>query len=301
VYRYYGLLLLSAAGVATAPIFVRISEVDPTATLWLRMGAALLLLVIPLRNTPDPVAPAAPADRRPPRPSAIRFGILLTALLFCSDMIACHWAIRLTSVANCTLLLNLTPVFVIAIAYLFLRERQSVMSVAGVTVAVAGALVLIGASYSVGRDRLLGDGLALSSALIYSAYMVLTKTLRRWVPAKRLLKWHTGLTCLFLIPLVFGQSPQVFPVTLCGWAIILGLAVITQLLGHGLMTYAMKHVSAGISSMSTLIIPMISSAMAWAFLGEPIEPHHVIGGLLVLLGVGLYALHDLRVRSAAAA
>jgi len=299
--RYYGLLLLSACGVAVAPILIRISEVSPTATLWLRMGIALLLLSIPLGSSHEEAASSEPAERKPPRPRAIQLGILLSGLLFCSDMLANHWAVRMTSVANTTLLMNLTPVFVIVIAYLFLRERQSKLSVAGAIAATAGAVVLVGDSYTLGREQLIGDGLALSSALLYAAFMVLTKALRSWVSATRLLRWHAGLSCLFLVPLVTAGHSQVFPLTPQGWAIVIGLAVSSQLIGHGLMTYAVKHVSAGISSMSTLIIPMLSTFMAWGFLGEPVELHHVLGGCLVLLGIGLYALHDLRGQKAAPA
>jgi drug/metabolite transporter (DMT)-like permease len=292
---YYGILIVSACGVAAAPILVRVSEVTPTATLWLRMCVALLLLTaLPFGRGES--GSSAPADRPPPRPAAIRFGIVFTGLLACADMIAAHWAVRLTSVANCTLLINVTPVFVIVIAYFFLRERQSALSVTGVAVALAGALVLVGASYAVGGQQLLGDGLALSSALIYSVYIVLTKALRNWVSATRLLKWHTGLICLFLIPLVaFGDS-QVFPLTARGWVIIAALAVISQLIGHGLLTFAMKRVSAGISSMSTLITPILSAIMAWQFLGEPIQSNQLVGGGLVLTGIALYALHDLRLQ-----
>jgi drug/metabolite transporter (DMT)-like permease len=250
-----------------------------------------VLLIIPLGAGHEE---AVPVDRKPPRPAAIRIGIVLSGLLFCGDMLANHWAVRMTSVANTTLLMNLTPVFVIAIAYLFLRERQSTISVVGLIAATAGALVLVGNSYTLGREQLIGDGLALCSALLYAMFMVLTKALRSWVSATRLLRWHAGLSWLFLVPLVAGGHSQVFPLTVRGWAIVIGLAVISQLIGHGLMTYAVKHVSAGISSMSTLIIPMLSTMMAWAFLGEPVEPHHWLGGGLVLIGIGLYALHDLR-------
>jgi drug/metabolite transporter (DMT)-like permease len=292
--RYYGFLLLSAVAVSSAPILVRISEVTPTATLWLRMGIALLILLTPIGGGHDEAATNDPALHKRPKPAALLLGIVLSGFLFCGDMLANHWAVRMTSVANTTLLMNLTPVFVVVIAYLFLRERQSMISVAGVIAATAGALVLVGASYTLGRDHLIGDGLALSSALLYATFMVLTKALRNWVSATRLLRWHTGLSCLFLIPLVAGGHSQVFPVTLQGWAIVVGLAVVSQLIGHGLMTYAVKHVSAGISSMSTLIIPVLSALMAWVLLDEAVEPHHLLGGGLVLVGIGLYALHDLR-------
>ena len=294
--RYYGLLLLSAVAVAAAPILVRISEVNPTATLWLRMGVATLLLIIPLGSSDEEAASNIPTERKPPRWAVIWIGIVLSGFLFCGDMLANHWAVRLTSVANTTLLMNLTPVFVILIAYLFLRERQSMLSVVGVVAATAGALILVGDSYTLSREHLIGDGLALSSALIYAGFMVLTKWLRNWVSAKRLLRWHAGLSCLFLVPLVASSHSQVFPVTSRGWAIVIGLAVISQLIGHGLMTYAVKHVSAGISSMSTLLIPALSTTMAWALLDESVEPHHLLGGSLVLAGIGLYALHDLRVQ-----
>ncbi len=293
--RYYGLLLVSASAVASAPILVRISEVGPTATLWLRMGIALLILLTPIGGH-DEAAPAEPTAGKRPGAARLLSGIVLSGFLFCGDMLANHWAVRMTSVANTTLLMNLTPVFVIAIAYMFLRERQSLIGVAGVIAASAGAAVLVGASYSLGRDHLIGDALALSSALLYATFMVVTKALRNWVSATRLLRWHTGLSCVFLLPLVAGGHTQVFPVTVQGWAIVAGLAVISQLLGHGLMTYAVKHVSAGISSMSTLIIPVLSTVMAWLLLDEPIEPHHLLGGGLVLIGIGLYAMHDLRVQ-----
>jgi drug/metabolite transporter (DMT)-like permease len=293
--RYYGLLLLSASAVASAPILVRISEVGPTATLWLRMGVALLILLTPIGGH-DGASTSEPAAGQRPGPGRLLFGLVLSGFLFCGDMLANHWAVRMTSVANTTLLMNLTPVFVIAIAYVFLRERQSLISVVGVLAATAGAAVLVGASYSLGRDHLIGDALALSSALLYAMFMVVTKALRSWVSATRLLRWHTGLSLVFLIPLVVGGHSQVFPVTVQGWAIVVGLAVISQLLGHGLMTYAVKHVSAGISSMSTLIIPVLSTVMASLLLGEAVERHHLLGGGLVLIGIGLYALHDLRVQ-----
>ncbi|HKE13556.1 MAG TPA: DMT family transporter [Kofleriaceae bacterium] len=289
---YYGLLLISACGVAAAPILVRVSEVDATSTLFLRMGVALALLLLPVGRRRERRETSSAAEATP-RPAVLMLGIVGTGLLFCADMLANHWAVRLTSVANCMVLVNFTPVFVIVIAYFVLRERQSAASVAAVAVAVAGAVVLVGASYTVGGDRLLGDGLALSSAFIYSIYMVLTKTLRRWVPAARLLTWHTGLSFAFLVPVVALADAQVFPTTARGWVIVVGLAVMSQLIGHGLMTFSMKRVAVGVSSMSTLVIPVLSSAMAWTLLAEPVHLHQLVGGCLVLLGVALYVAHDL--------
>lgn len=291
---YYAALLISAIGVAAAPVLVKLSEVDATATLWLRMGVASILLFLPLgslRTTSRPAADepvAAPSSRR------LTLGILLTGLLFCADMLANHWAMKLTSVANTSLLMNLTPVFVVAIASLFLGERQTLLSMSGVILAILGAIVLVGESYSLGREQLIGDALALCSSLIYATYMVLTKILRTWVPAARLLKWHTGLSFLLLLPLVLGSSGPMTPPTLHGWAIIICLATVSQVIGHGLMTFAMKQVSAGISSMSTLVIPVFSALLGWMVLAEAIQLHHLLGGALVLGGIGLYVTHDLQ-------
>lgn len=296
---FYIALLISAIGVATAPVLVRSSEVDPTVTLWLRMGVAYLLLFVPVGTKTDSSSndsPAAEAVESPPSSRRQTWGIMLSGLLFCGDMLANHWAVKFTSVANTSLLMNLTPVFVVAIAYIMFRERQSLTSVVGVLMAVLGAAVLVGQSYSLGREQLLGDVLALSSALIYAVYMVVTKMLRNSVSAARLLKWQTGLSCLFLMPLVWNSAGPMFPSTIQGWIIIIGLATISQLIGHGLMTFAMKRVSAGISSMSTLIIPVFSVLMAWVFLGEAIHSHHLLGGLLVLGGIGFYVAHDLQTK-----
>ncbi len=66
---------------------------------------------------------------------------------------------------------------------------------------------------------------------------------------------------------------------------VLGLALVTQLLGQGLIAYAFAHLSASLSSVSLLIQPVMASIFAWLLFGEAIGGAQFIGGAVVLAGI----------------
>src|SRR5205814_9496668 len=93
-----GALLLGATCIALSPIFVRVSEAGPTATAFWRVALAVppLWLLHALRREAAPRAYLA------------KWPLLLAAgVAFAGDLGFWHTSIKLTSVANSTLLANL--------------------------------------------------------------------------------------------------------------------------------------------------------------------------------------------------
>ncbi|MGH8772828.1 MAG: EamA family transporter, partial [Burkholderiales bacterium] len=83
-------------------------------------------------------------------------------------------------------------------------------------------------------------------------------------------------------------SPQPFlPQSAHGWAVLVGLALVTQILGQGLIAYAFAHLPASLSSLSLLIQPVTAAIFAWALFGEAIGPIQFVGGAIVLAGIWL--------------
>ena len=126
-------LLAGAIGIAFAPIFVRLSELGPSATAFYRLALALPILWMWMEI----------GDRRTEtnRPAGYRdfVGLALSGLYFAGDLGLWHWSIKLTSVAKSTLLVNLAPVFVALGAWLIFGERFSATFLVGLIVALAGA------------------------------------------------------------------------------------------------------------------------------------------------------------------
>ena len=70
------------------------------------------------------------------------------------------------------------------------------------------------------------------------------------------------------------------------WLWILGLAIVSGIGGHLLMSVSIPHLPLWASSTMTLSIPVISTVTAAIFLGESVAPAQVVGMIIVLLALG---------------
>jgi len=69
--------------------------------------------------------------------------------------------------------------------------------------------------------------------------------------------------------------------------VLLALAVVTQILGQGLIAYAFAHLPASLSAVSLLIQPVVAAFAAWILFGEAVGPVQFAGGAIVLAGIWL--------------
>ena len=277
-------LLAGGCAIAFAPIFVRLSDTGPLASAFWRCALAAPLLWMWLWRAPSPrPSPKGEGDESP------HFGALVLAgLFFAADLGVWHFSILFTSVANSTLLANLAPIFVTLAGWLFWKQRFTRTFLVGMVVAIAGMFVLVGPNFAVGGTRLLGDALGALTAVFYAGYMLAIKNARdAQASTARLMAWSTTISALALLPLALIAPQPFLPSAPSGWLVLAGLALITQILGQGLIAYAFAHLPASLSSVSLLIQPVVAAAAAWMLFAEPVGPAQFIGGAIVLAGIWL--------------
>ncbi len=273
-----GALLLGASFIALSPIFVRLSEIGPTATAFWRVALAVpFLWLVYLLKAKSHASYSG------------KWLLLLAAgLAFAGDLAFWHTSIQLTSVANSTLLANLASIFVTLAAWIFLRQKPTGIFLAGLGAALAGVALLVKTSLEFSATGLLGDALGLVTAMFYAAYILAVKGLRdRGETALRLMAITSTLTAAILLPVALASGEPMLPHTAYGWTILLGLALISHAAGQGLIAYALAHLPATFSSVGLLLQPVIAAFFAWVLLGEPLVALQVAGGLVVLLGIYL--------------
>jgi drug/metabolite transporter (DMT)-like permease len=277
-------LLAGGCAIAFAPIFVRLSDTGPVASAFWRtaLAAPLLLLWVYLVPVKSGIQ-AKPAGAR-----GYAGMIVLAGLFFALDLGVWHWSIVWTSVANSTLLANLAPIFVTLAGWLIWKRKVTATFLAGMFVAIAGMFVLVGPNFAIGGTRLLGDALGALTAVFYAGYMLAIKQARDAnASTARLMAWSTTITAILLLPVAL-LSPQPFlPAAPSGWVVLAALALVTQILGQGLIAYAFAHLPASLSSVSLLIQPVVAALAAWAIFGEAVGPMQFIGGAIVLAGIFL--------------
>jgi drug/metabolite transporter (DMT)-like permease len=269
-------LLLGATCIALSPIFVRLSDVGPTASAFWRVALAAPLLW-PL---------LALSSARAVRPD---WRLLLAAgFAFAGDLGFWHWSIQFTSVANSTLLANLASLFVTLAAWIFWRQRPSALFVAGLAAALAGVGLLVHTSLQFSPSALLGDALGVVTAVFYAGYILAVKDLRdRGVATLEVMAVTTTLTALFLLPVALASGETLLPQSASGWLTLLGLAWISHCAGQGLIAYSLAHLPAAFSSVSLLFQPVMAAIFAWILLSEPLTPLQMAGGAVVLVGIYL--------------
>jgi drug/metabolite transporter (DMT)-like permease len=276
-------LLAGGCCIAFAPIFVRLSDTGPVASAFWRTALAVPVLWIWALRTPINPAAAAGAIGRGPILS-----LMFAGLFFALDLGVWHWSIVWTSVANSTLLANLAPIFVTLAGWLFWRQKVTRTFLVGMFVAIVGMFVLVGPNFGIGGTRLLGDALGALTGAFYAGYMLAIKAARdARISTARLMAWSTTITAIALFPVAI-VSPQPFlPAALAGWLPLLGLALVSQSLGQGLIAYAFAHLPASLSSVSLLIQPVVAALAAWAIFGEAVGAAQLLGGAIVLSGIWL--------------
>ncbi|MDP1674800.1 MAG: DMT family transporter [Burkholderiales bacterium] len=273
-------LFAGATAIATAPLFVKVSETGPVATAFWRVFLALPLLWL-WTLASEGVARQAGHLR------AHRGKLFAVGAFFAGDLAVWHWSILLTSIANTTLLANLAPVFVAAAVWLLYGQVPRKLFVTGLAAAMSGTLLLIGASFSQGGTALLGDGLGVITAMFYAAYQIAVTRLRAYMPTASLMAWSSTIMALLLLPIAWLSGEQLLPDSSTGWVMLIGIALCAQVIGQSLIAWAMAHLPAVFSSVGLLLQPVMATLFAWVLLGETLGWLQFSGAALVLIGIAL--------------
>jgi drug/metabolite transporter (DMT)-like permease len=276
----FAALLFGGIAIGFAGILMRLSDVSPVASAFWRMALA---------------APAlwawAWAVRRQDQAAGKRIDftkvLLLAGIYFAGDMGIWHLSLHYTTVSNATLLSNFAPIVIALWMWGFHKVRFARIFIVGMTVALVGAVMLIGPNAALGGDKLLGDGLGLITAVFYAAYQLSIKDARDQYSTARLMAWSTTVTALCLLPFALGMAGAFWPAHAAGWWPLLGLALIAQVGGQTVIAYAFAHLPASLSSVSLLIQPLTATIAAWIIFSERIGPIQMAGGALLLLGIYL--------------
>ena len=284
-------LFAGALSTGAAGILVRLSETGPTATAFWRGCLALPLLAAWAWLEPA-TGGRAPIEQRSPGGNVARLfasfrdrGFLWAGVFFAGDLALWNWSLLLTSVAASTLEASLAPIVVIFFAWLRWGERPSAAFMGATALAFVGMLLIVSPKFGQGGSAFLGDVLGLGTACFFAAYILAVARLRARYGAGVVMFNSTVIFTVLLLPLALTQ--KFFPHTLSGWAIVAGSALAAQVLGQGLIAYALAHLRPTFSSLGLLVQTLGAVVSAWLVLGERLSVVQIAGALVIVGGIAL--------------
>jgi drug/metabolite transporter (DMT)-like permease len=71
------------------------------------------------------------------------------------------------------------------------------------------------------------------------------------------------------------------------WLLVLWMVVLGGILPFALIVSALRHISATRAGITAMLEPVVAIVVAWAWLGESLQPVQLSGAALTLLGIGL--------------
>lgn len=252
--KYIFLIFLAICFLATGGIFVKLSPLPPINTGFYRVLFSIPILMPFLKKS----------ELQSLNRKQIATIVLAGAFL-AGDLTLWNNSFSYTSVANANVLVNLTPFTVIPVSYFLFKEKMTTKFLFGGLVTLIGVLVLMSNKVSMSPDRLLGDSLSLGSSVFYAMFMITVYKLRDSV---------TSTIIMFIS--AFGEL----------WP-LLALALVSQILGQGLLAYCLGKVNACLSSLITLSQPVVAALYAWVIFNENLNLQTVIAILITLTGVYL--------------
>ena len=294
-------LLAGASVIGVGTVLVRLAGTGPAAAgLWrLVFGLPWIgLLILAERRRSG----RAVGVRSAPGLGASSLGapagvMAVCGVLFAADLVSWHYSLKFTSIADSSVLANLTPVIVTVLAWVAFRERPAQVFLAGLALAVTGAATMaLVRSGGRGTHPIAGDGLALLASFWYSLYFMTVRRARRTASALQVMLASSliGAPLLLIAALVLRET--MLPPSLIGWGACFGLGIM-HVGGQGAIAWSLGRVPTALAAMVILVQPVVAAAASWVVFHEAVGPLQALGGLLALAGVAVAQLAS-RSRSA---
>lgn len=184
------------------------------------------------------------------------------------------------------MLIQISPVLIAVLATVFLGDHFTRWLAIGLVLAFSG-VVLIGASQPGGHNDIVGVLLCLLAALVYSVALVVQKPLVSRLSALHV-TWLActigAVACLPFAGQLVSAGRDASAADLW-WVVYLG--VFPTAIAFTTYAFALQHMTASSLGITTYLVPPLTIAMGWVFLGETPPGMAYVGGALALVGVAL--------------
>jgi drug/metabolite transporter (DMT)-like permease len=262
-------LLAGNVALAFGPLLVRLADSGPVAAGFWRLSLAVPFLFL-----------LAVVNRQPLTglPRKTWLAIAGAALFFALDLASWHVGIQTTRLGNATLFGNAGSLILMVWGLWTLRRAPTGFEWLSLGAAVTGAAILFGRSLEISTATLVGDLFCLLAGFLYTFYILLLQAERVRIGSWALLAWSSllGAPVLLAVALLRGE-----PVVPGNWWPLLTLALTSQLIGQGLLVYALKHFRPLIVGLVLLTQPVVSILAGWFAFDEVLTVWDGLGVILV--------------------
>jgi len=211
----------------------------------------------------------------------------LGGVFFAADIGLGFTAIKHTTIADVAVIGALAPVAIVVVSARRLHERVSARDWILVGVSFVGVVIVAIASSGLPSWSPFGDLLAACGIVTWSAYWFFSRRVRDRVDPIAYFACVMIAAALVMTPTaILARGVPAWP-SARDWVAIWGVALVPGFVGHTLVIWSHRHVESWRSALITQCSPVVTVALAWIVLGEPLTPLVILGGSIVIAATGV--------------
>lgn len=272
----YALLLLAVLATSGSAFFVREAELHPVMLASYRQLIAALVL--------SPIFFALLRKHPEISVSKLFRAVVPPALLLAAELSIWNVAARTTEMANASLLINLMPLAMPFVLWALYRERINSRETLATVIALAGLILLV--ATDIVSSSFLGDGLALTAMVMLTIYLTMARRFSDipsiWlyvVPMYTVGGLASGTVGLFV-------ADSYVPQGMSGWWPVLGLALLSTVIGHSLLNRSMQVMRGQTVALVNMLHPVFAGFIGFVAFAE--TPSMLFYGAALLLMIAAF-------------
>ncbi len=279
---HFAALMAGNFALALGPWFVRLADSGPVSAGFWRLFLPLPILgLLALRH------------RQPAFSASFAWGawlaVTVAGVLFALDIASWHIGIAQTRLGNAALFGNSGSLILMVWGLVIARRRPRWIEIAALVSALAGAGILLGRSLEIDQATLIGDLLCILAGVLYFFFILLIQRARGRFGSWELLFFSTLVGAPVMLGIALWLGEPVWPQV---WWPLIALALCSQVIGQGLIIFALRHFSALIIGVVLLTQPAVSILAGWLAFGETMGPLDGLGMALIAAALLLGRLSE---------
>ena len=167
----------------------------------------------------------------------------------------------------------------------FIGEKVQRQTWLGLALCLAGAVLLVGSSYRLAPERIVGDFYGLVTSFFFGLYFLAVRVARRSRKGGELTFLSTIVTTAVLLGVALFSGNKMFPDSAQGYAALVALGTFSHAGGQGLLAVALGALSAAFSSLVIFVEALSAAFFGWAVFGETLGSLQLCGAALILAGI----------------
>jgi drug/metabolite transporter (DMT)-like permease len=220
------------------------------------------------------------------------FGVAINQLFFFEGL-------NLTTPINAAIIMTISPVLVIIISAILIKEKITIRKIIGIFLGIIGACVLIlnSGDISFENNFFVGNILVLINATSYAVYLVLVKTLMKRYNPITVMFYVFIFGLIFVLPFGIDEIQKIELVTFTQeiYLKICFVVICTTFIAYMFNAFALKSLNPSVVSVYIYLQPLLASLIAIALNSDSLSLVKILSAIFIFSAVFLVSIPSKKV------